>query len=272
MSNFEQQTAVEVCDDNGRYSANLSKQWEIWGPNGGYLAAIALRAAGKYSPTYSPVSFSCQYLNVAKFEPVDIQVFPMKLGKTAAALDVLISQNGKNILKAQVWLTIDLPGYEHDFIKRPSTWRPHSEVALDEVSNRDGYIFWENFLIKPVVPMEFEKKVGRYPQFSSWYRFDPDFVIHDAFIDAARSLVLIDTLQWLAVYRTYGPGKMDYVAPSLDLMVQFHRSAEDSPWIFCDALGGYAHRGVIAGEGSVWNEQGQLIASGRSQLLCRKMA
>lgn len=121
------------------------------------------------------------------------------------------------------------------------------------------------------MPMQFEKKEGRIPRFSSWFRFEPDFEISDAFVDAARSLVLIDTLQWPAVYRSYGPGKMAYVAPSLDLAVQFHSSSQDSSWLFCDAFGDYAHRGVIAGNATVWNEQGQLIASGHSQSLCRKI-
>ena len=29
----------------GRFTATLSADWEIWGPNGGYLAAAAMRAA-----------------------------------------------------------------------------------------------------------------------------------------------------------------------------------------------------------------------------------
>lgn len=271
MSNFDQDTAVEACGDDGLYRASLSRRWEIWGPNGGYMAAIALRAAGKYAPGFTPVSFYCQYLNVAKFEPVDIQVSSLKSGKVASALTVVISQNNKIILNAQVWLTIDLPGYEHDHISKPSCWKEHTETESDDDVSHYGYQFWNNFLKKPVIPMLFEKKEGQIPRFSSWFRFEPDFEINDAFLDAARSLVLIDTLQWPAVYRSYGPGDMEYVAPSLDLAVQFHRSSQNSPWLFCDAFGDYAHRGVIAGKGEVWDEQGQLIASGRSQSLCRKV-
>lgn len=43
MGDFEIDTAL--AGGNGRYVAHLSEDWEIWGPNGGYLAAIALRAA-----------------------------------------------------------------------------------------------------------------------------------------------------------------------------------------------------------------------------------
>ena len=35
-------TAVDGTD--GSYRAVLSKDWEIWGPMGGYVAAVALRA------------------------------------------------------------------------------------------------------------------------------------------------------------------------------------------------------------------------------------
>ena len=41
MGDLAIDTAVEGSD--GRYRARLSRDWEIWGPNGGYLAAIALR-------------------------------------------------------------------------------------------------------------------------------------------------------------------------------------------------------------------------------------
>jgi acyl-CoA thioesterase len=46
-SDLEQATHVD--GRSGRYQARLSEDWEIWGPNGGYLAAIALRAAGEVS-------------------------------------------------------------------------------------------------------------------------------------------------------------------------------------------------------------------------------
>ena len=51
--------------------ATLSADWEIWGPCGGYVAALALRAAGAESPFARPASFFCHYLSVAAFAPVD---------------------------------------------------------------------------------------------------------------------------------------------------------------------------------------------------------
>ena len=45
MGDFDIDTRVE--GSGGRYRANISREWEIWGPNGGYVAAIALRAAGR---------------------------------------------------------------------------------------------------------------------------------------------------------------------------------------------------------------------------------
>jgi hypothetical protein len=51
-SDLDQATYVD--GQNGRYLARLSEDWEIWGPNGGYLAAIALRAAGEVTQIKRP--------------------------------------------------------------------------------------------------------------------------------------------------------------------------------------------------------------------------
>ena len=58
---------------DGRFTARLSQEWEIWGPMGGYIASTALRAAGATSPFDRPASFFCHYLGVARFEAVDIE-------------------------------------------------------------------------------------------------------------------------------------------------------------------------------------------------------
>lgn len=44
------------------YATTLSREWEIWGPNGGYLAALALRAAGLGAEIGRPASFYCHFL------------------------------------------------------------------------------------------------------------------------------------------------------------------------------------------------------------------
>jgi len=49
--------ATRVEGGRGSYRAVLSRQWGIWGPNGGYLAAIALRAAGREAAIPQPRSF-----------------------------------------------------------------------------------------------------------------------------------------------------------------------------------------------------------------------
>ena len=66
MGDLALQTSVEPAGE-GSYRAIVHQDWEIWGPCGGYVAAIALRAAGAESPFARPASFFCHYLSVAAF-------------------------------------------------------------------------------------------------------------------------------------------------------------------------------------------------------------
>ncbi len=73
VGNFGEDTTVSGSD--GNYRATINRDWEIWGPMGGYVAAMALRAAATEVPApFEPASFTCQFLSSAKFEPVDIAV------------------------------------------------------------------------------------------------------------------------------------------------------------------------------------------------------
>ena len=71
MGDLAADTAIEGSD--GRYHAHLSRDWEIWGPNGGYLAVITC-AAGAQTSLRRPATFSCHYLGVADFDAVDLDV------------------------------------------------------------------------------------------------------------------------------------------------------------------------------------------------------
>jgi hypothetical protein len=63
MGSLDLDTRIETED--GRARALLSEDWRIWGPNGGYVAAIALRAAGRASAFSRPASFAFHFLGVA---------------------------------------------------------------------------------------------------------------------------------------------------------------------------------------------------------------
>src|SRR5215831_13502764 len=113
MGDLATDTAV-VTRGDGHYEATLSGDWEIWGPMGGYVAACALRAAGAATPEMRPAAFSCHYLSVAKFAPVELGVTTRKQGRTAVSQRVEMTQDDRAILDAMVWSVGDVEGLEHD--------------------------------------------------------------------------------------------------------------------------------------------------------------
>ena len=117
MGDLAEDTAV-VQVDTEHFRAEVSADWEIWGPMGGYIASIALRAVGATSP-FRPASFFCQYLGVAAFDTVDVAVTELRSARTAAAHRAEITQNGKRIMEATVWSVGDVEGLEHDVAAPP---------------------------------------------------------------------------------------------------------------------------------------------------------
>ena len=73
MANFLDDTRVEGIDgESERWRAVLSPSWAVWGPNGGYVAAIALRAAMARSRLPRPASFHCDFLAVGEVKNFEV--------------------------------------------------------------------------------------------------------------------------------------------------------------------------------------------------------
>ena len=85
MATLEQQTAVEQTA-KGKYRGTVSEEWKLWVPVGGYLTAIALRAAQSSSTMARPVSVTCHYLHEATFGPVDLEVTTLVTTERAESL------------------------------------------------------------------------------------------------------------------------------------------------------------------------------------------
>lgn len=268
MGDFAADTRVD--GDGGVYTATLSRDWEIWGPNGGYLAAIALRAAGAATSLRRPATFTCQFLSVADFGAVDLAVRTLRGSKRAAALGVSMSQNGRAILEALAWIIDDAAnGLEHDVTGMPSVPAVETLASYEELQP-EGYPwfpFWRNLETREIGRRTDRSLTGP-PVWQAWMRYRPVAAFDDPFVDAARAVVLLDTMSWPAASQqhTFPP---PYVAPSLDVSVQFHRRAPRSEWLLCDTRAPLATGGLIGSQAQVWSEDGQLLASGISQLFCR---
>jgi len=270
MGNFVADTAVEGAD--GHYRARLSRDWEIWGPNGGYVAAIALRAAGAATALPRPASFAGHFLSVADFDAVDLRVTPLRTAKRAASLRVSMTQRGRAIFEAVVWATADGEGLQHDSTALPPVPLPPQLKPMEELMTpeelQQRYRFWHNFEVRPIDYVPWTKRLPGAPIWREWYRFRPSASYDDPFADAARLLLLVDTMGWPAACRAHPPNN-GYVAPSLDVNVQFHRQAPDREWLLADASAPVAAHGLIGTQARVWSDDGRLLASGGSQLLCR---
>lgn len=270
MGDLSVDTAVDRHGDG--YRGTLSEDWEIWGPNGGYVASVALRAAAGESSFRRPASVSCHFLSASQFAPVELQVQPLRQAKRAESLRVTMTQDARPVLEALVWMVDDVKGLEHDHapmpdVPAPGFLRTIEELSDDPRSNR--YSFFTNVDERPTAWIEdWETREAGEPRVTSWFRFRPAATFEDPAVDACRSLILMDTMEWPAAVRAH-TGHLPWIAPSLDLSVRFHRFAPNSEWLLSDTSAPVATDGLIGGTATVWSDTGKILASGGEQMLCR---
>jgi acyl-CoA thioesterase len=263
-----EQTVCAPLGD-GRYRAEVAQDWEIWGPEGGYVAAIALRAAGAESPFSRPASFFCHYLAVADFAPVELLVTPLRSGRTVLAQRVEMTQSGKPVLEAMVWSVGDVQGLEHEDIEPPDVLDPDLlPLPPGESDDGPGYRFWDNFEQRVVDWVEqWPPTEPLPPLWRTWVRYRSAPAIGEPWIDAARSLIVLDVGSWPAGSRPHMYRTPPFIAPSLDLYAAFH--GPSSEWLLLDAHSPLAAEGLLSWNGRVWSRSRSLVASGGGQAVFR---
>lgn len=275
MGDFEKDTAV--TGGEGRYTAKLSRDWEIWGPFGGYVAAVALRAAGAEASLPRPASFSCHYLGVASFDAVDVSVEKLRAGRRAESLRVSIRQGERPVLEALVWVTASGEALVHDDaefpsdVPKPDECKPIEEhLTAEQLEEGPPYGFWNNVDQRIVRWIDdWENRGPEPPVWRNWLRLRPRATFEDPFTDAARLLMGLDVCMWPAASMAYPPKELSHIAPSLDLHAVFHRLRPGAEWMLVDGHSPVASDGLVGGRARIWDAEGTLLASGSQQMLCR---
>jgi acyl-CoA thioesterase len=281
------ETAV-VREDDGRYSAMVHRDWDIWGPCGGYVAAIALRAAGAESPFARPASFFCHYLSVAEFAPVDLVVTPLRSGRTVLAQRIEMSQEARPVLQAMVWSVGEVEGLAHEDVSPPDVADPEElasppPLAPEEEASRPHFAFWDNFEQRPTNWVQWPPQEPLPPVWRTWVRYTERDRVGDGhagaavpapadpWVEAARLLVVLDVGSWPAGSRPHAYLDHSFIAPSLDLYAAFQDVGSGSEWLLLDAHSPVADAGLLSWTGRVWSRDRRLVASGGGQAVFRRM-
>jgi acyl-CoA thioesterase len=270
MGDLAADTAIEAVGP-GRYRAHISKDWELWGPSGGYLAAIALRTAGAHTRMAKPASISCHYLAIGRFTAVELEVTTLQSGRRAESLRVSMVQDGKLILEAIVrTVAAEVAALQQQLARMPDVPMPDELPSAASTvlggARWSSAPFWQRIEVRPAF---LAGEVGHEALVRGWDRFQPRGTFAgDTWLDASRVVVLIDCVPFPAA-RAGLPGG-SYIAPSLDLYVAFHDAAPEQEWLLVEGRGLAAAGGLVSGRAHVWSEDGRPLASGMQQMLCQE--
>jgi acyl-CoA thioesterase len=267
MAGLVQATAL-APGDHGLVVA-LDQAWDIWGPAGGYIAAIALRAVHQDAATgHRPVTLTGQFVGVAKPGRLDVQVEPVKSGSTAL-FSIRLTQEGRVVFLAQVWTTARNDQSQPLAPAMPIVPVPDGLRGQDEITAERGIKqipFWQNIEGRPANfrlvddPLSDDTHQWRWMRMRDWAQTD------DLFLDAMRYVLLIDIGVWPAHWHLLTE-PANYFAPSLDIWVHFHGGAAAGAWLLSDAEADVSGNGTISGRVRIWSEDGRALATGGGHCL-----
>jgi acyl-CoA thioesterase len=261
-SRFDRDTAVTLLEP-GRYAANVDRGWWIInGPNGGYVAAIVLRAlmAEVADPARSPRSLTIHYLRPPAEGPVEVQTVTERAGRSLTTASLRMLQGGKLMALAIGAFADARQGYSFVDSSPPSLPPAESLPLL-----RDQY---SNLV---VLQQRYENRVGIGKLFSDgasraklggYIRFaEPQLV------DALGVAAFTDALPPATFTRASNRDMLGPL-PTVDLTIHFRTTlplagaapTDRSVFLFTSTMGA---EGFIEEDGEIWSESGVLLAQSR---------
>lgn len=257
MTRFRTDTAVTPLSA-GRYTAEIDRGWWIErGPNGGYLAAIVLRAvlAEVDDPERRPRSMTLHYLRPPAEGGCEVEVTVERAGRGMSTVTARLSQAGRDCIVALVALGIDRKGPElHD---HPAPDVPPAEDVpppADRSALGPEIPFRHRFDVRPALGgLPFARSAEALT--GGWIRTadaDPvDDVLLAALTDAWTPAV-------------FSKLELPVGVPTVELTIHFRNAPPREPgWCLVRFRTLEASEGYLEESGEVWSADGQLLAESR---------
>jgi acyl-CoA thioesterase len=252
VSRFRDDTAVTAVG-RGSYDALIDAGWWIQrGPNGGYLAAIVLRAirAEVPDPDRRTRSLTLHYLRPPQVGPCQVQVTVERAGRGITTVTARLQQDGRDCVLAIAALGLDRDGATFDDLPVPEVPPPEDVPKRQEIP----VVIGQRYDTRPAIGGQpFEP--GTEALTGGWIRTPDDDPVDEILLAA-----LTDAWPPAVFTRAQTP----LGVPTVDLTIHFrHAPVDPSPWCLVRFRTTTAAEGFLEEDGEVWGADGRLLAQSR---------
>jgi acyl-CoA thioesterase len=259
---FEAHTAVQPRAD-GSLEGRIDPSWNVVrGPNGGYVAAIVLRAmlAAVDDPARTPRSLTVHYLAAPAPGPVTVHPRLERVGRSLATVSARMDQDGRTVGLALAAFSPPWPGVEFQDESMPSVPPPDELEPFPEVPAAPDFLqHWDQRWALGPPPFSGADSA----QTGGWIRpAEPQE------LDAPLVAAIMDAWPPALFSRLTEP----VVAPTLDLTIHFRRAlpppgAQEGEHCLLVARSRAAAEGFWEEDVDLWDRRGVLLAQSRQLAL-----
>jgi acyl-CoA thioesterase len=262
LHRFDADTALSAVGDD-RWRADVPEHWFVGrGPNGGFLAALAARAAE--AAAQRPLrSLSLHFLAAPGGAPLDVAATVERAGRVTSVVSVRIEQDGSpQVLGLATLSGLPESGIAWDVTGMPEA-RPLAESPPVPLDDAGVPAFMRNYDMRWALGSL--PGAGRAVETGGWLRTaEPrrlDAPLVTAMADAWAPAAFAATGRFVA-------------APTLDLTVHIRRplppsGMEPDDHVLVRFTTGLSVAGVWEEDGEIWTPSGELIAQSRQLALAR---
>lgn len=250
----------------GELTGDVIPAWDGFVPNGGFLAAMSLRAASRSARVRTLRSVQSQFLRRGRHGEITFTPSVLANSSRSDVIAVTARQDGAPVLATLVRTLLeselgatqaearapDVP--DADFLRSTEQLLPPEMLTVVRITS--------NFEARPVTwERTWPPPKGRKPAYLAWCRFRPTARFDDPFVNVGRYLILLDSYVWAAVERSTGGGA-GLSAVTTDLSVTVDDRGGDEEWLLVDVTIPVMRGGAISAAGSIWSRDGIRLAAG----------
>jgi acyl-CoA thioesterase-2 len=225
---------------------------------GGQLLAQVIVAASKAIPHQRVISAHLTFPRAASFDdPISLTVDPLRQGRTFSTVAVRAEQLGSLVSPGLILMDAGAPDSIHDVVSMPDVPGPYDSDPYDmRVTGRDLRIVDGAYSPDP-------DRVGP-PVLHAWLRFrdnPSEPYLRGALIAQASTHWTIAAA--MRPHKGFGEAKA-HVSLSTGIMavsITFHEDAPIDQWLLYANRATWSGRGLAQGEGHIFTQAGQLLAS-----------